>query len=65
MQSKHQPGYVRNIVQIQSVCKRTKARGELAESEVSIAVRIQSIEYVLQLIRAERELAIQPLFDKT
>ena len=45
--------------------KRTEARGELVVGQESVAVGIEGIEHVLQLLWAERELAVQPLFSKT
>lgn len=53
------------FVETETERNRTKAGRELVEGEKSIAVRIEGIKYVLQLLRTERELSVQPLFKKT
>lgn len=53
------------LFKVETDCRRTKAGGELVEGEVFIAVGIKGIKYVLQLLRTEREPAVQPLFNKT
>lgn len=45
--------------------KHTKARGKLVEREVSVAIGVKGMKYVVQLLRTEREPAVQPLFNKT
>lgn len=43
------------VLEIETTGKHTKARGELLEGEESVAVWVQSIKYVFQLLRAERK----------
>lgn len=43
------------VFEIETTGKHTKARGELLEGEESVAVRVERIEHVLQLLRAKRK----------
>lgn len=52
-------------MEVETIRRHTKARGELVEGEESVAVRVQGFEHVLQLLRAEREPPVQPLVNNT
>lgn len=43
------------VMEIETTGKHTKARGELLEGEESVAVGVESIEHVLQLLRTKRK----------
>lgn len=45
--------------------RHTEARGELVEGEESVAVRVQGLKDVLQLLGAERKPPVQPLLNDT
>lgn len=43
----------------------TKAQGEFLQGEVSIAVRVQGVKDVLQLLGTEGQLSMEPLWSRT
>lgn len=45
--------------------RRTEAGGELVEGEESVAVGVQGLKDVVQLLGAERKPPVQPLLDDT
>ena len=53
------------MIKLENDWKHTEARGELIISEVSIAIRVKGIEYVLQLLLTKGKLTIQSLVNKT